>query len=54
MNDEKKWNVPSLVAFGLMLAGAIALFALGKHAEGGLTLAAALALCAPTPMVGDK
>lgn len=54
MEDEKKWNVPSLVAFGLMLAGSIAMFALGKHVEGGLTLAAALALCAPTPLAGDR
>jgi hypothetical protein len=50
----KKWNVPSLVAFGLTLATSIALFALDHASHGALALAAALAVLAPQPLVGDR
>ena len=51
---SEKWNVPSLVAFGLLLAASVALFATGRTVEGGLTLGAALTLCAPTPLRPDN
>lgn len=54
MSDEKKWNVPSLVAFGLLLAASITFFVTGHPGEGGLTLTAALALCAPAPLRSDS
>jgi hypothetical protein len=57
MNDDdmmKKWNTTGLIAFGLTLATAIGLFAMGERMEGGLALAAALCVLVPQPLERDR
>lgn len=56
-NDDdvmKKWNAFGLGAFGLTLATAIALFAMGHTVEGGLALASALCVLVPQPLEKDR
>lgn len=60
-DDERKWNVPSAIAFvGALLVGAGMLVAASVHkdsalgAQGATVLLVALGIAAPQPMVGDK
>lgn len=54
MSDEKRWNVPSTIAFGLALVAGVVLCALGRVVEGVSVLAIAGGIAAPQPLVGDK
>jgi hypothetical protein len=54
MNEEKVWNMPSAVAFGLALVAGVVLCCMGHVAEGVSVLAIAGGIAAPQPLVGDK
>lgn len=60
-NEEKKWNVPSAIAFvGALITGATMLIvgAVQKDAalvtQGVLVVGVAVGIAVPQPMVGEK
>jgi hypothetical protein len=50
----KTWNYPSTIAFGLALAAAVGLFALGHTQQGVAALLIAGGIAAPQPTTTKK
>jgi hypothetical protein len=54
MENEKVWNIPSAIAFGLALVAGVVLCCMGHVTEGVSVLAIAGGIAAPQPLVGDR